>query len=73
MGDLEYTVHDSLTPEFACRCSLEGIKGLLTALGRAEIEDMIAKEGTAQVRCHFCNETYNLSRTDLEELLGTMP
>jgi molecular chaperone Hsp33 len=54
---------------FQCKCSAERVKNVLVSLGREELEDMIKKEGRAEVVCHFCNEVYSLNKAELEELL----
>ena len=43
--------------------------GALLLLGPAEIEDMIAKEGQAEVRCEFCAERYLVGRDELAMLI----
>jgi molecular chaperone Hsp33 len=72
MGGMEYRIYETVTPGFTCRCSAEGVKELLIALGRDEIEALLAKEGSAEVRCHFCNETYRFTGEELREILRSM-
>jgi molecular chaperone Hsp33 len=57
---------------FRCTCSLERVKNALIALGKKEIEEMVAKGEPVEVTCHFCRATYKLSIDDLKELLGTI-
>ena len=52
---------------FSCQCTAERVENMLISLGEAELKDM-AEEGKAEIRCHFCGETYNLDRQRLEEL-----
>ena len=54
---------------FACPCTRERVLGALLLLGPAEIEDMIAKEGQAEVRCEFCAERYLIGRDELAMLI----
>ncbi|MCM3164637.1 Hsp33 family molecular chaperone HslO [Metabacillus litoralis] len=53
---------------FHCQCSKERIENAIVSLGVDEIQSMIDDEGQAEAQCHFCNETYLLTREDLEEL-----
>ncbi|MFD2216965.1 Hsp33 family molecular chaperone HslO [Metabacillus endolithicus] len=53
---------------FRCQCSKERIENAIVSLGVDEIQSMIDDEGQAEAQCHFCNETYLLTRKDLEEL-----
>ena len=42
----------------------------IAALGPDEVEDMLAKDNGAQLTCHFCNESYQISGQELGELLA---
>jgi molecular chaperone Hsp33 len=54
---------------FVCRCSRERVRNALLALGRAELEDLLAKEGKADVTCEFCTEAYVVEGDDIRALL----
>ncbi len=60
---------DRLPISFSCTCSKEKVKSTLISLGAEQIREMIEDTGEAEVQCHFCNEKYHLTRSDLEELL----
>jgi len=51
------------------KCSEDRIKNILVSLGKEELKDMIKKEGKGEITCHFCNEIYTLSKTELEDIL----
>lgn len=51
-----------------CDCSRERIERALISLGPAELDDMIEKDGGAEVCCHFCNKKYTFSGDGLERL-----
>lgn len=53
---------------FSCHCSKERIANALVSLGSEELQDMIEKDGGAETQCHFCNEMYHFSASDLEQL-----
>jgi molecular chaperone Hsp33 len=53
---------------FGCPCTRERVLGALLLLGRAELEDMIATDGRAAVRCEFCGEAYEVGRDELAML-----
>lgn len=55
---------------FRCRCSRERVSGAILAVGRAEIEDMIATDGRAEVVCEFCGERYLVDEGALRALLA---
>jgi len=56
-------------PRFVCDCSRERLKSVLLSLGKEELEDMIEKDGGAQLTCRFCNKVYDFDAAQLRELL----
>jgi len=54
---------------FACPCTRERVFGALLLLGPADIEEMIAQEGQAEVQCEFCAERYVVGRDELTMLV----
>jgi molecular chaperone Hsp33 len=69
LGDLDLQVLEEKEPRFYCQCSRQRALLIISALGREEVEDMIAKDNGAELKCHFCNEAYQLSAEELTELL----
>ncbi len=54
---------------FACPCNRDRVLGALLLLGAGEIEEMIQKDGQAEVRCEFCAEQYVVGRDELSMLI----
>ncbi|MEW5762698.1 MAG: Hsp33 family molecular chaperone HslO [Bacillota bacterium] len=54
---------------FACDCSRERLREILVALGREELEELLAEQGGAEARCAFCNRVYRFGRDELAELV----
>jgi molecular chaperone Hsp33 len=69
LGDMDLTVLEEQEPRFHCPCSRERARLMISALGRDEVEDMIAKDEGAELICHFCNEAYRLTSGELNEIL----
>lgn len=67
VGD-EVTIHDRIEPVFRCKCSRERVESTLVSLGSQELRNLIDEDGKAEVHCHFCNERYQFSGEELEEL-----
>lgn len=61
-------VLERLPIEFKCKCSKERIGQAITGLGNEEIDAMIKEDHGAEASCHFCNETYQFTEIELEEL-----
>ncbi len=53
---------------FRCSCSREKIENAVLSLGAGEIDDMIRRDGGAEVTCEFCRQVWRLDRDDLERL-----
>ena len=56
--------------EFYCGCDRERASRAVLALGREEIEDMLDKDETAEIHCHFCGKVHYLTPDELRELLA---
>lgn len=66
-------VLDARDLEFSCTCSTERVHGMLAALGRDEVRNMLDEDGGAEVTCHFCNTRYSVSGEDLARILDDLP
>ncbi|WP_397376140.1 Hsp33 family molecular chaperone HslO [Paenibacillus sp. sptzw28] len=60
---------DTLDIVFACKCSRERVERTLISMGEQELKQLIQEDGRAEIVCHFCNETYEFDRPQLEMLL----
>ena len=69
LGIIPFDVMERIPVEFRCRCSYERAVSLITALGEAEIKDMIEKDNGTDLTCGFCNETYSLDEAVLRAIL----
>jgi len=65
---IDFELFDSMRADYRCVCSRKKTDGALISLGKAELEDMI-KEGSAELRCQFCDIVYNYSAEELKVLL----
>lgn len=70
LGDLRPHPVDEIPARFACSCTRERVFGALLMLGRAELEDMIEREGRAEVTCEFCGERYLVEKNELAMLVA---
>lgn len=51
---------------FSCNCSRDRFSSAIIGLGEQEILEMIEEDGHAEAHCHFCTESYEFSKEDLE-------
>lgn len=68
-GEEPVHIHERLPIHFQCKCSKERIEIAIKGLGKEEIKEMIEQDHGAEATCHFCNEVYHLTETELESLL----
>ena len=61
-------VQDNIVPVYECDCSKESMANGLASIGKKELEEIIQKEGKAELICHFCNKKYQFSKEELEEI-----
>lgn len=68
LGSNNYETLEQREVSFKCKCSHERALGLISALGLSEVQDMIEKDGQAELTCHFCSETYRISLDELQAI-----
>jgi molecular chaperone Hsp33 len=56
------------TPRFACTCSRQRVAGMLTGLGRTEVDSIVEERGDVEVGCEFCGLHYRFDAVDVGEL-----
>lgn len=62
-------IEENITPIYQCDCSKEHMADSLATIGKEELEDIIERDGKAEITCHFCNKKYQFSKAELEEII----
>ena len=57
---------------FECRCSKERAARALRTCGASEIRDIIQKERSTTLTCHFCNDKWRFEQDELERILSEL-
>lgn len=68
-SNLHLAILEQRKPELVCDCSRERLEKVVVSLGEDEIQDMIDKDGGAEMTCSFCNKKYNFDAEELRTLL----
>lgn len=68
LDGLEPNVLDDFEVNYRCDCSRERTEKLLISLGKEQLEE-ISKDGGTEVRCHFCDKTYNFTAEEILSLI----
>lgn len=66
---MEYKITEEYESKYVCDCSKERVEKALISLGRKELTNIIEQDEGAEIKCHYCNKTYDFSKNDLEKLL----
>lgn len=69
MQGFEMKILNKKEISFECDCSKEKVEDALISIGEDEIKDMIKEDKKAEVKCYFCNKTYDFDEKDLNEIL----
>jgi len=67
-----YELLDRYPVAFRCPCSRDRFESAIVSLGEAEIQRIIDEEENeyTEVVCHFCNEAYHFTATDMAGILA---
>ncbi|MEM1505866.1 Hsp33 family molecular chaperone HslO [Domibacillus sp. 8LH] len=68
LGEENVKFLETMPVQFNCKCSKERFGNAIISLGREEIQEMINEDHGAEAQCHFCNEKYQFSEEELEQL-----
>lgn len=71
-GEDNIEILDKMPVKFDCNCSKERFAEGIMGLGAEEIKEIIDEEGKAETQCHFCLETYNYSKEELEAMIDEL-
>lgn len=74
--DMLMTILDGLNPvmtektsaEFHCNCSRKKVSAALSALKKSELTEMIDEGKPIEIKCHFCNTTYDFGVDELKAI-----
>jgi molecular chaperone Hsp33 len=67
-GDIPYTLLETHDLFFRCGCSRDKVERALRSFTTNDIQDMIEKDGGAEVTCEFCRRTYSFDGSELGRL-----
>lgn len=68
LGEGQVKILETQPISFQCTCSKQRFADAIISLGEEEIQAMIVEDGKAEAHCHFCNEKYQYTKEELEEL-----
>src|SRR5699024_2722358 len=69
LGEESVQILDTVDVAFTCNCSKERFGNAIIGLGEQELVAMIEEDGKAEASCHFCSESYEYPKEELEGFL----
>ena len=72
LKDFELEILEKHPVEYRCYCSRDRVSRALISMGKEELAQLIQEQGRAELTCQFCDQVYQFSREELEELLAEM-
>jgi molecular chaperone Hsp33 len=60
-----------VAPRFECNCSRSRSGRMLLALGREEVDSILAERGDVEITCDFCNARYAFDAVDVGHLFAS--
>lgn len=66
----DLVLFDPQPVRFHCNCSQESVASMLRMVGRAEVEDILAEQGSIEVHCEYCNRRYTFDPVDAAQLFA---
>ncbi|EFR31657.1 Hsp33 family molecular chaperone HslO [Eremococcus coleocola] len=70
VGAGNYRELDRQALSFHCPCSKGYYRNRLAMIGSQELKTIIAEDHGAEVVCHYCNEVYQFSESDLQAMVA---
>lgn len=68
LGDMDLQILDRIDTGFSCNCDRERVKKVIISLGADELAKIIDEGEPLQLKCHFCNKTYDFSAEEIKAL-----
>jgi molecular chaperone Hsp33 len=70
--DIPHHLTASRPLHYECGCTVEKMRAALVTLGTAQLQEMLAAEGRAEVTCEFCRRRYLFSAAELRQLIDAV-
>jgi len=69
MSDFDIRILEDSPVAYKCYCSRDRVERALISLGAEELESILREQGSCQLTCQFCDEVYEFSGEELQQLI----
>jgi molecular chaperone Hsp33 len=70
LGQYDFTVLEERAVQFKCTCSYTRAVKIVSAIEPGELQTMLMEDGGAEMVCHYCSSTYNITRETLAQIIA---
>lgn len=70
LGEFGIEIMDNMPVQFYCNCSKKRVEKALISIGAEEIQSMIDDGKPVELKCHFCNRSYEFTIEELQRILS---
>ena len=70
LGDLDFEITDQKEIRFYCNCDKDRVSASLATIQTSDIQEMIDEGEDIEVKCFFCNSTYNFTPDELRDIIS---
>ncbi|WP_026884460.1 Hsp33 family molecular chaperone HslO [Clostridium akagii] len=67
--DMDLKILGEMKPEYKCDCSREKVEKALLSIGKKDLLEIYNDGKTEELKCNFCNDTYEFNHEDIGKLL----
>jgi molecular chaperone Hsp33 len=71
MGEIPFDIIDTKEVAFRCRCDLDKVVAIVSALEEEDIQKALESQGCLEVCCNFCGEEYSFSEKEIQLIRRT--
>lgn len=68
LGEFGLEITEKTETAFSCNCSKERVEKALISIGKKELTSMIDDGKNIELKCHFCNQSYEFTVDELKKL-----
>ncbi len=69
LGDFGLEINEKIPTRFYCNCTKQRVEKALAAVSKKDLAEMIEDAKPIEVKCHFCNKSYEFSADELKKLM----
>ena len=70
--DIAHHITASHLLRYECSCTVRKMRVALATLGTAQLQKILTEEGSIEVHCEFCRQSYLFSAPELRQLIDAM-